>query len=331
MIISAALESHLNLKHSRGAKMARIMMKNKRKEASLQEVFDLFLAAAAARGVREKSMETYQQHFHSIGKRLDLSIPAAELKKADLDEMIFRMREENLSDRSINSYTRTLKVFLSWCNEEHYTDLNISLYKAAEAVKETYTDRELEMLLKRPAASCNFCEFRNWTIVNFLLNCGCRAATVRNIQLRDVDLGHRQIQMRHSKNGKLQIIPLCSTMVSILREYMEIRSGAPEDYLFCNEFGGFLTESALRQAIAKYNRARGVERTSIHCFRHTFARKYLVDCGGDAFTLQKLMGHATLNMTRHYCNIYDAEVVDNYEHLSPLAQLKKAKGEYIRK
>ena len=35
--------------------------------------------------------------------------------------MILQMRKEGLSDSSINSYTRTLKCFLSWCNEEGYT------------------------------------------------------------------------------------------------------------------------------------------------------------------------------------------------------------------
>jgi len=33
---------------------------------------------------------------------------------------------------------------LSWCNEESYTTLNIKLYKASEAVKETYTDQVYE-------------------------------------------------------------------------------------------------------------------------------------------------------------------------------------------
>ena len=158
---------------------------------------------------------------------------------------------------------------------------------------------ELMTLLKKPEADCKFCEYRNWVIVNFLLNSGCRAATVRNIQNQDVDLSRKQIVLRHTKNGKVQVIPLCSAMVSILRDYMAVREGAASDYLFCNEFGGFLTENALRLAIVKYNNSRGVERTSIHAFRHTFARKYLVDCGGDAFSLQHIMGHSTLKMTRH--------------------------------
>ena len=144
-------------------------------------------------------------------------------------------------------------------------------------------------------------------------------------------MSRKQIVLRHTKNGKVQVIPLCSAMVGILRDYMAVREGASSDYLFCNEFGGFLTENALRLAIVKYNNSRGVERTSIHAFRHTFARKYLVDCGGDAFSLQHIMGHSTLKMTRHYCNIFNDDIIDNHEQRSPLAHLTQSKRQTIKK
>ena len=220
--------------------MVKIQMK-KAQSHSMKDIFELFLSAAAARGVKAKTLETYRTHFMAISKRLDTSIPLEELTKRHLEDMIFEMRSGNLSDCSINSYTRTLKVFLSWCNEEGYSDLNIKLYKARETVKETYTDEELLILLKKPKSDCSFCEFRNWAIINFLLNSGCRAATVRNIQNRDVDLSRRQIVLRHTKTGKTQVIPLCNAMISILRDYMTIRGGNGEDYLFCNEFGEFLS------------------------------------------------------------------------------------------
>ena len=157
------------------------------------------------------------------------------------------------------------------------------------------------------------------------MNCGCRASTVRNIQNRDVDLKARQIIFRHNKNGKIQVVPLCSRMVIILNDYMAVRKGKPEEYLFCTQYGDQLTESALRTAIVRYNRSRGVAKTSLHLFRHSFARKYLVDCGGDAFMLQRLLGHSTLNMTKHYCAIFDADISKNYDRISPLEQLNKPK------
>ena len=310
--------------------MPRIMMKTSA-NPTVEQVFSFFISSTAAKGVKDKTLETYKGHFHSISKRLNVSIPIANLTKTHLDTMISEMKAGGLSAHSINSYTRTLKSFLSWCNVEGYTSLNISIYKAGESTKETYTDKELMILLKKPKAGCNFCEYRNWIIINFLMNSGCRAATVRNIQIQDVYLPNRQILFRHTKNGKIQTIPLCSEMVSILQEYMQIRNGSGSDYLFCNEFGNYLSESALRQSIVKYNRKRGIERTSIHAFRHTFARKFLIDCGGDAFTLQRILGHSTLAMTKHYCNIFNSDIIDKYESISPLANLKKSSGKYIKK
>jgi integrase/recombinase XerD len=119
-------------------------------------------------------------------------------------------------------------------------------------------------------------------------------------------------------------------MASILREYMPIRGGKPEDYLFCDQYGGMLSMNCLRLAVARHNNSRGVEKTSTHLYRHTFARKYLVDCGGDAFMLQRLLGHSTLKMTKHYCAIFDADIAKNFDRFSPLAQMNQPK-EKIKK
>ena len=56
------------------------------------------------------------------------------------------------------------------------------------------------------------------------------------------------------------------------------------------------------------------------------AKKYLMDCGGNAFALQKLMGHSTLNMTKHYCRLFDNDVGKDYDLYFPLAQMLKTKS-----
>jgi len=291
--------------------------------ATIGETFSDFIISKKTKGLAEKTLQSYQAQFQAVARHLDVKMDIAMLQKADLDAMIISMRTVHLSPNSINSYTRTLKSFFSWCNEQGITRLNIPLYKAEETVKETYSDLELSALLKKPdIRKATFAEYRDWVIINFLLNCGSRAATVRAIQIRDVDLDGGVVFYRHTKNRKTQVIPLCSAMVSILREYLRHRGGEAADFLFCTETGSQLTENGLRQSIARYNTRRGVQKTSIHLFRHTIARKYLIDCGGDAFTLQKLLGHSTLAMTKHYCAIFDADLTKNYDNFSPLAQMK---------
>ena len=177
--------------------------------------------------------------------------------------------------------------------------------------------------------TCNFAEYRSWVIINLLLNNGCRAASIRNIKNKDVDLCSQVIHLRHTKNKKAQVIPVSSLLSAILSEYMRIRGGSDDDYLFSNIQGEQMTENNLKLSIAKYNKRRGVEKTSIHMFRHTFAKKYLVDCGGNAFTLQRLLGHSTLEMTKHYCAIFDSDITKNYDKFSPLTNFK-SKSERIK-
>ena len=290
---------------------------------TVAEIFERFVASQTAKGVSDKTIRNYHSHLHSLQKHLDFSAPLATLTKEDLDSMVISMRQSGLAHNSISSYLRVFRTFLNWARKAGYTELEMANYKDKETVKETYTDAEWMLLLQKPARNCDFCEYRNWVIINFLVNCGCRAGTIRNIQNRDVDFERKQVIFRHTKTGKIQTIPLCSMLVSILSDYVAMRGGEPSDYLFCSVYGTMLSENALKLEIADYNHKRGVLKTSIHMFRHTFARKYLMDCGGDAFTLQHLLGHSTLQMTKHYCAIFDSDIAGNYDLRSPLAQLCK--------
>lgn len=292
----------------------------------IEDIFPRFVNAQMAKGVSDKTVLTYNRHFRSLGYHLDMTMTFDELTKEALDSMLVSLRKSGVSPNTISSYARVFRTFLKWCRAEGYTNLTLPNIQDKETVKGSYTDEELIALLRKPAKDCDFCEYRNWVIVNFLINSGCRAATIRNIQNRDVSLPDKRVIYRHTKTGKLQSVPLCSQMAKILSEYMGIRGGAPEDYLFCTIYGEMMSENALSCAIKKYNHKRGVSRTSIHLFRHTFARKFLVDCGGDALILQKLLGHSTLAMTKHYCAIYDTDISDNFDSFSPLAQLTKEKA-----
>ena len=110
--------------------MARISMRNVQK-SSVSEYFDLYLSSAAARGVKDKTLQTYKNHFRSISKRMNTTVPMNRLTSQNLENVILRMRAEGLSASSINSYTRTLKVFFSWCNAERHSCLQ-SLFKEVE-------------------------------------------------------------------------------------------------------------------------------------------------------------------------------------------------------
>ncbi len=305
--------------------MAKITMKSL-ENRSIAETIEKFIIQRKVLGVSDKTAMSYHGQFKSLSRHLDLSMPIADLNKQHLDQMIISLcnQARPISPNTIATYVRIFRVFLGWCRDEGLTTVTLQKYKEVETVKETYTDDELEALLKKPNMNkCKFTEYRDWAIINLLVNNGCRASSIRNIQIKDVDLSGKMITLRHNKSRRVQVLPLSTAMVAVLKEYMKIRGGEQTDCLFPNEAGAQMTENGLRCTIKKYNERRGVEKTSIHAFHHTFARKYLVDCGGNAFMLQKLLGHSTLDMTKHYCQIYNSDIVAGFDEISPLAQFQK--------
>ena len=191
-------------------------------ETPITSYFQQFIISCNAKGFSEATLKTYRSHFKAISKYFDLDSPLSSLSKQDVESAIGEMRENGLAHNSISSYMRMFKSFIHWCNDEGYTNLTIPAFTQKEAVKDTYSDKELNALLKKPDSKCSFPEYRNWVIAQFLLNCGCRAATIRNIKIKDIDLDSKQVIFRHTKNKKIQIIPLSSTMVTSLKKYMAL-------------------------------------------------------------------------------------------------------------
>lgn len=292
---------------------------------SYEDAVGLFLADKKAAGSSPATVKSYYGVLVSAWSRwlpedLDMDGLTTELLRGVVSDMA----QTDLSRNTIRSYTATMQAFLSWARDRGLCDAEIALFKGAETVPECYSADELRKLLKRPnMRKCTFTEYRTWVIINLLVNDGCRASTITEIQCQDVDFDAGVIYLRHTKRRKALTIPLGEYMASILREYLTIRKGKPSDPLFPTEDGTKMTYACLKVSVVRYNRSRGVARTGIHKFRHTFARMYLLECDGDPLRLQKLLGHSTLKMTQHYARIYDAEIAKDYDRHSPLEKLRK--------
>jgi len=172
------------------------------------------------------------------------------------------------------------------------------MIRCEKTLKETYTAYELERLLQKPdIKKCRFSDYRNWVIVCYLLGTGNRLSTVCNLKIKDIDFTNHEISLRKVKNKKQYIIPLAPTLGKIFSEYLQYRRGNEDDYLFCSQYGEKLQRDALTTAIYRYNRSHGVTKTSMHLFRHTFAKDWILS-GGDIFRLQSILGHSSLEIVK---------------------------------
>ena len=107
-----------------------------------------------------------------------------------------------------------------------------------------------------------------------------------------------------------------------MQEYLKHRGGDWEDYLFCNIYGKQLAKSTMIHTLMEYNRNRGVERTGTHRYRHTFAKKWVL-MNGNLVTLQKVLGHSSLQMTQNYINLLVSDMKKDIEEFNVLSEFKR--------
>lgn len=302
------------------------MKRKKLEEKSLtvQEAYDQFQRYNLTKGLSEGTICYYESYSRAFFKFLgDTSQPLTEVTKDTVDDYTLYLKgKDTVTDTTVNTALRMVRAFLYFCMERGWLPrFTISQIKAAQPVKEPYTNNELAKLLKKPdVKSCTFARYRNWVIVNFLLATGCRAATLVNLRIMDIDLSGGTAFFRHMKAGNQQAVPLSKTIAHILEEYLPYRNGQPNEPLFISEYGNALRVDVLESAIREYNHSCGVEKTSLHLFRHTYAKLFIM-AGGDPFRLQKLLGHTDFAMTKRYVALYADDLKENYDSFNPLEQV----------
>lgn len=253
-----------------------------------------------------------------------------EIKASVVDDYILDLKNSGkFKDVTVNTSLRAVRAIiyyfqrLGYCNQ-----YKINLIKFDKESKEPYTHHELKLLLERPKTNI-FSVYRNWVIVNFLLATGVRVGEIINIQIQDINLDEAMVKIRKGKSRRERYIPLTKTLISILIDYLEIRQhDLTTDYLFSNSYGLKFREDSIKHAIAKYSQRRGISKTSIHLYRHTFAKMYILN-GGDIFRLQKLLGHRSLEIVREYVNMFSNDLKKDFDSYNPLEQIT-GKGTPIR-
>lgn len=289
---------------------------------TFEEGCNLYLDNCRQRNLREGTIKHYKQSYTQFYKYFDCEMPIEELTQSAFNQYVIYLRETLKNDVSINSYLRDLITTLHFLMNEGYIEpYKMQSIKVDKSAVETYTDEELLKLLKKPdLKKCSFAEYQSWVMTSFLFATGVRQRSLNNIKIEDIDFDNGYITLKVTKNRKVLIIPMEKELNSILTEYLKHRQAkSKEEYLFTNIFGEQLTKSTGYHRLYEYNKARGVETTGLHRYRHTYAKNWILS-GGNVVTLSRNMGHSSLQITQNYINLL---VSESAKEVNEIALLNK--------
>lgn len=276
-----------------------------------------FVVEKEASGLSKKSIDNYKEVYarfvHEVGQKIS---------KNSIYQWVHMLISSGMNPISINYYINQIRVFVNWLISNGYCEsFEIKKIKTQQPQIKTISEEDILILLGRPSLKSSFVEYRTWVIINFIMGTGARASTVINLKVEDIDFTMKEIRYTHLKNKTCAIVPLSNSLERVLRNYLngwEIGNS----YLFPDRFGGQLTVNALEHALRKYAIDRGVKPKGAHSFRHTFAKKY-VGNGGNVFTLQRLLTHTDLTMTKKYVHLFSSDLKNGYDDICPLDVYQK--------
>jgi len=233
-------------------------------------------------------------------------------------------QDKGLSGYAINCYLRAIRAFWSWLVREDIIMSSpfsrVKIPKPPKKVIATFSEKQLNAIL-RAVNTTTPAGFRDWTMILILLDTGLRASELVGLTVGDINLDDGLLKVC-GKGNKERVVPIGAKVQRALWKYLNHHRPQPANplrpTLFLTASGQPITTDRLRTIITKYTdrvRIEGV-RCSPHTFRHTFAISYLRN-GGDVFSLQRILGHSSLDVVRIYVNLVVADVKACHRRFSP--------------
>lgn len=158
---------------------------------------------------------------------------------------------------------------------------------------------------------------RTKAIILTLLDTGIRASELTDAKVSDLDRSNQRLRV-FGKGSKERSIPLSPRTLQAIWRYLSTRDDPkPDAPLFATYTERTIDRKALGKMLVALGRRAGVKNVHPHRFRHTFAIQYLRN-GGDPYTLQRLLGHSTLDMVKVYLQLAQVDVDKAHRRASPV-------------
>jgi len=302
---------------------------------TLREAISYYKTVARAELKSERTIEWTSRTAERFADFLGGDPLLSEINANDLRRFIAALRQAKkyahhpwlkpqdkpLSSTSLNCYTRGVRSIWGFFLREGLIPVNPMLQvkppKATKKVINTFTEADLKKLLAQPHKDTPT-GYRDYCMMFAMLDSLCRISELVGLKLDDINLEDRTMRVT-GKGDKQRLIPIGNRTAGLLARYVSKyrpRDRAPN--LFLTRSGRPMTKNKVEKIMRAYGKQAGIKgvRCSPHTLRHTGSVIFLKN-GANAFSLQRILGHTSLEMTRIYCALSDADVREAHKRFSP--------------
>ena len=204
---------------------------------------------------------------------------------------------------------------------------DLKLPQSPRVDRRVLTCEEVIRLFEQPAKTLD--GQRDLAILEVFYGSGLRLTECANLDVSDVDLERKQLQVREGKGGAPRLTPIGEHLAAVLRDYLGrlrplLLGDRSSEALWLNNLG---QRVSIGQKVHEYGKKAGLD-ISTHSLRHAFAT-HLLEGGAPLRLVQVLLGHRSLLSTQFYTHLVPQELLREYRRTHPRAQRRKRRAQSV--
>jgi len=234
-----------------------------------------------------------------------------EITREDLGAWIEHGQDRGLKASTVKMRLRTLNAFLRYLIERDVIRPEVlsrrMIIKVPDSLPRAMDPEEVRHLISVIDT------IRDRAMILVLLRTGMRIGELLNTLVSEVNLKERKIEIYEAEKTRIgRVVYLSDDAIGALKAWLKKRD-PHKSYLFYGQGRHMLTYPAARAMFKKYLDRAGISHKgySLHCLRHTCATE-LLNAGMRLECLQQLLGHSSIEMTRHYARLTDKTREEEY-------------------
>ena len=227
-----------------------------------------------------------------------------------------------------------LRIFFNWCIEEKLLSENpLAGFKRQKTdgriVK--LEDNMLKNILNMPDQK-TYAGLRDYALLLLHIDTGIRPKEALSLLLEDINLSALEVYVK-AENAKTRVartLPISAYTVKAIKKLINTRPDywSKDAPVFSSCEGVKLSVNGWYKRLSGYG-----HKIEVNIFpyqlRHHFALSFLKN-GGDAFSLQRTLGHADMSMTNRYVFLADDDIKKQHDIASPVTHLMRSKAKLRR-
>lgn len=273
----------------------------------IRQAFEDFLLSREAMRCTPATLEHYRYSAGAFITWLELRnvTHPEEVKPSHVREWLAGMPKAK--DTTLHAKARGVRTMLRfWLAEKYLPEAVIFAMPRLEKKRLPYLSPEQFKKALKAAPTT-----RDRALLLFFVDSGIRRAEALALNWEDVNFQTGAVIIRCGKGNKARVTAIGAHTRRSLITYRQSRKVGDNDPLFQTDEGMRLTPIGLRSVFERLGKRAGFK-TSPHMLRRTCAVQSLRG-GMDVITLQKILGHADVSMTAHYCELLTDDVLSEHQ------------------